>query len=222
MLIIVIGGSLAYIFGEFNKISTLLTSNKSNPVSNTIKIIDSNNGSIVLLQHNEAGYSIYVRKSGQAGWSNLTISDRTAKMPSLSLSGNRVAYISEIDQPHIVIAHSNSDQAMRITAEQISNDVREKVNIDLGKLNVCIRTSPSISPNDSLLAFFLCRENHSEALLVVADIISYPPKIIWIYPSSYKNNISKNIAWLNDLELVLVLNNEKSRENVVEIIEVTK
>lgn len=175
-----------------------------------IDLLDSKDGIVLMTEIQNNSLSIYIKRSGEAGWRNLSKSDFTACNPALSNSGKKVAYLSMIKIPHIVIQSLNSESIELVTTKKINQKLMSK-KLELENSNVCEWTKIRWSPNDSLIAFFAYKLDSQDPFVVVADLSYTEPQIVWFEENSEKNK-NIDVIWLDSTTLLL---NSQDLENKI-------
>lgn len=185
------------------------------PTRPQFELIESRYGSVVILENLDEGTRIQVQVAKENHWRNISMDDFTVMHPILSLTGTKIAYLSKLGKPHIVVASLITDTRQSLDGLKGHPSLFVK---DL-PTTVCpwspVRWSPSQS--EDYLAFFVCEATSNSSYAVVANWTLDPPLIVW----SEKNAIvtqDRDLVWLDSDHLIIRTNISDTGKATIETV----
>ena len=182
------------------------------------ELIEARDG-VVLLTRSEGHRSeVIVQLAGQTGWRYASNNDFTARSPTLSPSGDQVAYLSEINEVHIEVVSLITDTRQVVTAAIVDTSLSAR---QLTGLSVCawspVRWSPD--PDEDHLAFFACTQDPVMSYAAVVGLSPDPPRIVWLEGEGVLRD-ERSLIWLDSTHLLMSTPVSDDRGILIQTVEV--
>lgn len=163
-------------------------------------LVDSHAGVVLMLETDGDSSRVLVSRSGDAGWILVSRDDTTATNPSLSLDGERVAYLTRRGGGQIAIVSLTDNWRESIGV----NLIREAAsNAGLGEAGLCPWTPVSWAPMSERIAFFGCGQDDAFSVAVVATFADPDVTLSIIGASRSDVSGARQIEWLDGTCLVV-------------------
>jgi len=186
------------------------------PQTPNFELLDSRDG-VALLTRTERDYSeVIVQLAGQSGWRYVSDDDFTAKFPTLSPSGEQVAYLSEANGVHIEVVLLTSDTRQFVTATIMDTFLSAR---QMTGLSVCSWSPVHWSPDETHLAFFACLQDPEVSYAAVVDLLSDPPPIVWLEKDGIPE-YERSLIWLDSTHLLIGVPTSGNGGTTIETVEV--
>lgn len=171
-----------------------------------IEVIEFHGNTVLMFEKRKDSSIVYVQKTGEVGWRNISMHDFTPSKPSLSPDENKVAYLSgskSKDINIIIVPLYNSNLSGEIKIAEITTFLKNQ-HVTTENLTICPWDFFHWSPNSNNVAIFACYKKDSKqyAIPVIINIAGGTLRIVW---SQYEAETQKSrkLIWIDEEKLVL-------------------
>lgn len=205
--------TVVWILGDFDLRDLLSSIGRITGNAVNYEFIDARNNAVLLVMQQGDQSSVKVRLAEQHNWIEIATSDDTVSNPALSPSGGYVAYLSEQDGRHIVVAPviTGTEHIVTTALVQQSSDLVESAEI-------CAWSPIRWSPNERYLSFFACVKDAETSYVVVVDLQSTPVSVVCLDKEHSKSTVlsERTLIWQDNQELIVTTFGENRSDIRVE------
>ncbi len=166
------------------------------------ELVDVRNNTVLLVTCQGNQSAVKVRLAGQPNWIEISTGDGTVSNPALSPSGKLVAYLSEQDERHIVVAPVITGTRQIVDASLVQKGC---VLVRNAEWDICPWSPIHWAPNERYLGFFACVKDAKISYVAIADLKSAPISVTCLDKEHSKSSIpgERTLIWQDDEQLIV-------------------
>jgi hypothetical protein len=199
--------TVAVILGSFSQNSTSstvasLTPNSQLGSQSTTQLVAAHSEVSLIVEKVGSSSRIYIKRKDQLGLQLISSVASSATDPALSPDGSKVAYLSQQDNSHLVIAAFVTNTEQVISADQIRQFGSDN---DFLEQQLCLWTPLVWDPGSQQIAFFVCNQNQNSSRAVVAKLASSKILLTPLKGSGNDSAYARQLVWFDPAQILVTM-----------------